>query len=71
MTHVAGRRRWTYEATGGYMMVADLQGVQTPDGFTLTDPAVLCEDVCRFGSTNMGPDGMRRMLEGMRPLLAA
>ena len=55
--------------TGGYMMVADLQGVQAADGYVLTDPVVLCEDVCRFGRTNMGPDGIRRMLEGMRPLL--
>ena len=52
------------------MMVADLQGVMSAEGYVLTDPVILCEDVCRFGSTNMGPDGMRRMLEGMRPLLA-
>ena len=63
--------RWTYEATGGYMMVADLQGVLAAEGYVLTDPVILCEDVCRFGSTNMGPDAMRRMLDGMRPLLPA
>ncbi len=53
------------------MMVADLQGVLAAEGYVLTDPVILCEDVCRFGSTNMGPDAMRRMLDGMRPLLAA
>ena len=46
---------WTQKVTGGFMMVADLQGIKTPKGYVFTDPVVLCQDIMRFGSTNMGP----------------
>ena len=55
---------WTHQATNGYLMVVDLQGVKvsTPDGtkFTLTDPALHCKDVTRFSGTNLGNQGMHR-----------
>jgi len=46
--------------TDGYMMVVDLQGVHTADGYLLTDPVILCEDVTRFGKTNLGRVAMLR-----------
>eukprot|EP01041_Mallomonas_annulata_P018359 gene18359-37259_t len=52
--------RWTYEVTDGYMMVVDLQGVHTEDGYILTDPVILCEDVTKFGKTNLGKAAMLR-----------
>jgi len=58
--------RFTHEATKGHMMVVDLQGVKTEDGWLLTDPCVLCEDVERFGSGNMGPHAMGRCLTALR-----
>jgi hypothetical protein len=42
------------------MMVVDLQGVRTPTDYVLTDPVILCEDVCRFGSANLGPLMMKK-----------
>ena len=41
-------------------MVSDLQGIMTKDGYVLTDPVVLCTDLTRFGSTNMGEPLMER-----------
>ena len=52
--------RYTFEVTGGYMMVVDLQGALTEDGFVLTDPVVLCLDVRRFGKSNLGKVAMLR-----------
>jgi hypothetical protein len=44
-------------------MVTDLQGVRTPDGgYVLTDPAILCEDLRRFTTTNLGEEAMERCL---------
>merc|ERR1719356_1941533 len=54
--------RWTHEATRGHMMVVDLQGVRTANGWLLTDPCVLCNDVTRFGSGNLGPYAIMRCL---------
>ena len=52
---------WTYEKSGGYLLICDLQGVQEDhDKYVLTDPAMHCTDLLRFGSTNLGPDGMKR-----------
>ncbi|KAI1708056.1 alpha-kinase family domain-containing protein [Ditylenchus destructor] len=55
---------WTYQISGGYLMVVDLQGIKSTDenGRTileLTDPAIHCTDLTRFGRTNMGPEGMK------------
>jgi hypothetical protein len=52
---------FTWKATKGYMMVADLQGVRVDDAFWLTDPVILCKDTERFGDTNLGPKGISRM----------
>ena len=37
--------RYWYEVTDGFLMVSDLQGVRTAEGYTLTDPVILCEDL--------------------------
>eukprot|EP00927_Polykrikos_kofoidii_P000222 TRINITY_DN10091_c0_g1_i2.p1 TRINITY_DN10091_c0_g1~~TRINITY_DN10091_c0_g1_i2.p1 ORF type:complete len:988 (-),score=138.44 TRINITY_DN10091_c0_g1_i2:73-3036(-) len=58
--------RFTHEATKGHMMVVDLQGVKVEEGWLLTDPCVLCEDVERFGSGNLGPHAMDRCLATLR-----
>mmetsp|Transcript_41651 Transcript_41651/g.118799 ORF Transcript_41651/g.118799 Transcript_41651/m.118799 type:complete len:1081 (-) Transcript_41651:19-3261(-) len=63
--------RWTHEATEGYMMVVDLQGVRTSDGFLLTDPCILCTDVSRFGSGNLGPRSLERCLRALQARLDA
>lgn len=53
---------WTYWATGRYLMVVDLQGVkeETCGGvrYVLTDPAIHCGSLRRFGKTNLGREGM-------------
>jgi len=51
---------WTHEVTGGFMMVADLQGIVTDEGYVLTDPVILCSDLSRFGNTNLGAEMMER-----------
>jgi hypothetical protein len=52
---------WTYEFTNEYLIVTDLQGfVYKRNEYILTDPAILCEvDMDRFGSTNLGSNGIR------------
>lgn len=57
--------RWTHEVTEGHMMVVDLQGVRTEEGFVLTDPCILCADVTRFGSGNLGPRALERCLTSL------
>ena len=49
---------WTHHATGGYLMVTDIQGIRVGDDrFVLSDPAIHCVDGARFGETNLGEDG--------------
>ncbi|KAI1695649.1 alpha-kinase family domain-containing protein [Ditylenchus destructor] len=55
---------WTYQISSGYLMVVDLQGVISTDEsgvktLELTDPAIHCTDLTRFGRTNLGLDGMK------------
>ncbi|GMT16702.1 hypothetical protein PFISCL1PPCAC_7999, partial [Pristionchus fissidentatus] len=56
---------WTYKATNKFLMVVDLEGVVgqiAKDGKTgvlLTDPAIHCKDLIRYGSMNHGPGGMK------------
>ncbi len=60
---------WTYQYTGGYMMVSDLQGVVDGAHFRLTDPAIHCESsetssgLERFGNTNLGKAGMKEFFK--------
>jgi serine/threonine-protein phosphatase PP1 catalytic subunit len=61
--------RWTHEVTDGHMMVVDIQGVRTETGFILTDPCILCADVTRFGSGNLGPRAISRCLASLAALL--
>ena len=53
---------WTYWATRRRLMVVDLQGVKEEGmagvRYVLTDPAIHCRRLCRFGNTNLGPEGM-------------
>ncbi|CAG8446925.1 16291_t:CDS:2 [Cetraspora pellucida] len=51
---------FTYEHTGGYLIVSDLQGIELPNQFLLTDPAIHCIDPVRFGKTNLGRNGINR-----------
>lgn len=44
--------KWTHQHTSGFAMVTDLQGVETENGWVLTDPAILCTDLSRFGPTH-------------------
>ena len=60
---------YTYRVTGNFMMVTDLQGIKTDDGFHLTDPVILCHDTTRFGSTNLGAPFIDRCLESLKAML--
>ncbi|KAF0541191.1 kinase-like protein [Gigaspora margarita] len=51
---------FTYKYTEGYLVVYDLQGVDLDDEFILTDPAIHCIDVLRFGVTNLGKRGIEK-----------
>lgn len=62
--------KYTFDATGGYLMVSDLQGLNTSDEFFLTDPAVVCKDVEMFGDTNLGEKGVQTNYEVVKRLLA-
>ena len=43
--------------TGGFLVVVDLQGVERPTDFILTDPCINCMEP-RFGNTNLGSVGI-------------
>lgn len=51
--------KFSYDATGGYLMVSDLQGVDNGHEIILTDPVVLCKDIRKYQPTNLGPDAMK------------
>ena len=60
---------FTWAHTAGYLLVCDLQGVETTDKrgrrtLLLTDPAIHCPGVLRFGGTNMGMEGVRAFFKG-------
>jgi Alpha-kinase family len=61
---------FTHEVTNRYLLVTDLQGVKGTDGhYYLTDPVILCQDLSRFGSTNLGGHFMEKCLASTRSLL--
>ncbi|KAF0450818.1 kinase-like protein [Gigaspora margarita] len=53
---------FTYQYTEGYLVVYDLQGVDLHNEFLLTDPAIHCVDLLRFGITNLGKSGIQRCI---------
>jgi len=53
---------FTHTQTHGYLMIADLQGCKVENEYYLTDPVVLCEDVRRFGRTNLGEKFMEKVV---------
>ncbi|CAG8846356.1 17129_t:CDS:1, partial [Racocetra persica] len=42
-----------YKYTKEYLVVYDLQGVDLHSEFLLTDPAIHCVDLLKFGKTNL------------------
>ncbi|EFA77642.1 hypothetical protein PPL_12249 [Heterostelium album PN500] len=44
-------------------MVVDIQGVKIDKGYLLTDPAIHCTYVRRFGATNLGKPGMIKFFD--------
>lgn len=51
---------WSWWHTGGEKMIADLQGVRSDDGYTLTDPVLMSGSVNgrRYGCTDTGVEGI-------------
>lgn len=63
---------WTYKATGGYLMITDLQGVKcsSKNKYYLTDPVILCKDIIRFGNTNLGEKFLKKCIDATHSYLA-
>ena len=54
---------WTYNISGKYLIVVDLQGMKSGSTFLLTDPVIHCKDLLRFGRTNLGPTGVSKFFK--------
>lgn len=59
---------FSYDFTGGYLLVCDIQGISTSDGkgepiLLLTDPAIHCSKHLRFGKTNLGAVGVNKFFK--------
>lgn len=61
--------KFSYDVTEGFIMVSDLQGVDTGHEFVLTDPVLLCTDVTKYPPTNLGPLAMKANYEKIQVLL--
>ncbi|KAI2513693.1 alpha-kinase [Fragilaria crotonensis] len=61
---------FTFMVTRKFLMVTDLQGVRRGKEFFLTDPAILCKDILRFGHTNLGAKFMKRCKDSTRALMS-
>jgi hypothetical protein len=59
---------WTYVASGKRLMVVDCQGCfnSGSNKFLLTDPAIHCTTLLRFGGTNMGTTGFKNFFKTHR-----
>jgi hypothetical protein len=59
---------WTYFVSGWKLMVVDCQGcfIKLENKFLLTDPAIHCSALMRFGSTNMGSKGFSKFFKTHR-----
>jgi len=44
--------KWSYTASSKFLMFTDIQGVEKDNEFFLTDPAIVCSNLSRFGTTN-------------------
>ncbi|KAF0450822.1 kinase-like protein [Gigaspora margarita] len=53
---------FTYQYTEGYLVVYDLQGIDLNNELLLTDPAIHCVDLLRFGVTNLGKSGIQKCI---------
>jgi hypothetical protein len=54
---------WTYEVSNHYLVLVDVQGKkQDSKTYILTDPAIHCTDMSRFGVTNFGAEGIDSFL---------
>ena len=59
---------WTQAVTGGKLILVDLEGVVTGEEggrstILLTDPAIHCVHLDRYGDLNRGTDGMESFFE--------
>ncbi|GMT01888.1 hypothetical protein PENTCL1PPCAC_24062, partial [Pristionchus entomophagus] len=60
---------WTHKASIRFLMVVDLEGVvgkiesEGKTGVLLTDPAIHCKDLTRYGPMNHGLGGMKTFFE--------
>lgn len=59
---MAAFSHFTYHSSGGKMLVCDLQGVKTENGYILTDP-VICSVQQTFGLTDTGEAGIRSFFD--------
>mmetsp|Transcript_33605 Transcript_33605/g.81251 ORF Transcript_33605/g.81251 Transcript_33605/m.81251 type:complete len:280 (+) Transcript_33605:3-842(+) len=55
--------KYTHDATHGYIIVSDLQGVRHGNKYHLTDPVILCKDILRFGNTNLGEKFIKKCID--------
>lgn len=55
--------KYTHDATHGYIIVTDLQGVRKGNTYHLTDPVILCKDILRFGNTNLGDTFIKKCID--------
>jgi hypothetical protein len=60
---------FSFEITHQYLMVTDLQGVRQGNEYILTDPAILCKDITRFGGTNLGSKLMDKCIDSTKAML--
>lgn len=59
---------WTFHISKKHMMVVDCQGVfdAAKKCFRMTDPAIHCTNVLRYGGTNLSTQGMERFFKTHR-----
>lgn len=61
---------FSFIVTRKYLMVTDLQGVRVGNTCFLTDPVILCEDILRFGRTNLGGKFMKKCNDSIQALMS-
>ena len=61
--------KFSLEATNGYLMVTDLQGVKHDGSYYLTDPVLLCTNILRFGETNLGEKFMEKCIASTNAIM--